>query len=76
MMDITTEGEGVLASFAQLSHEQQVVVGQEIQKRIEAMEDPFADVDFSPLDAEELTFLTRRQFAMLDEEEALRDGCP
>lgn len=52
-----------------------MVVGREIQKRIEAMEDPFADVDFSPMDAEELTFLTRRQFAMLDEEEAGRDGC-
>lgn len=76
MTSITTEGENVLASFAQLPREQQMAVGREIQKRIEVMEDPFADVDFSPMEAEELTFLTRRQFAMLDEEEARQDGCP
>ena len=69
---MTTEAQNVLTSFSQLSPEEQVLVGKEIQKRVEEM-DPFADVDFSPIEPEERTQMVRRLFAMYDEEEAQRD---
>lgn len=71
---MTTEAQQVLASFGQLSAEEQLFVGREIQKRVKKIRDPFADVDFSPMDEEERTFLAARLFAMYDEEEARRDG--
>ena len=70
---MTTEAESVLTSFSQLSPEEQVIVGKEIQKRVEEITDPFADVDFSPIEPEERTHLVRRLFAMYDEEEAQKD---
>jgi hypothetical protein len=71
---MTTEAQQVLSSFARLSREEQLSVGKEIYKLVEAIADPFADVDFSPMEAEELSYFTRKQFAMYDEEEARRDG--
>ena len=72
-ISMTTAAENVLTSFSQLSPEEQLLVGTEIRKRVEEMTDPFADVDFSPIDPEERTHLVRRMFAMYDEEEAQKD---
>lgn len=73
---MTTEAQHILASFAQLSRDEKLLVGREIQKQVEAIPDPFDDVDFSPMEADEMTYFTRRQFAMFDEEEVRRDGHP
>ena len=71
---MTIEARNILTSFSQLSPEEQMLVGKEIQKRVEELTDPFADVDFSPIEPEERTHMVRRMFAMYDKEEAEKDN--
>jgi hypothetical protein len=73
-LNTMTAAQQVLASFDQLSDEEQLVVAKEVQRRAEAITDPFADLDFSPIEAEERTYMARKLFAMYDEEEARKDG--
>jgi hypothetical protein len=74
-LDTTTAVQHVLASFDQLSGEEQLRVAKEIQSRVTRYSESLSGVDFSPLSDHELASIADELFQMSDaEEEARRNG--
>lgn len=77
---MTSEAQNLLASFAQLSREEQLLVGEEIQRRLETgmcerENCEREDWDMSPPTDEEMIYMASKLFQMYDDEER-QNGCP
>lgn len=74
MTHLTANAERWLASFEQLSREEQLIVAKEVQRRLGGTPAESDNLDMSPPTDEEMIYMASQLFGMYDEEER-QHGC-